>query len=220
MVVQEAYPARLWGVVLHGARRAGGASVPVDEHDDTLVRRAQEDPAAFEPLYERYVDQIYNYIYYRVANVHDAEDLTARTFYQALTHLRRYSSQGVPFSAWLFRIAHNLVANWYRDRSRRTVLSLDSITDSSDPLHDITDGVESAEEKQALWQAVRRLPPERQQVLVLKYVDNLSMAEIAVIMGRSEGAVKALLHRTLVALRQEINPGSQTRGKSREGKRP
>src|SRR5512136_1698084 len=90
-----------------------------------LVRRAKTDPAAFGVLYERYVGKIYNYVYYRTGDYHEAEDLTARTFQRAMTHIAHYHERGVPFSAWLYRIAHNLVANWHRDRSRRPVVPLE-----------------------------------------------------------------------------------------------
>ena len=180
--------------------------VQTSEPDEILIRRAQADPRACEPLYERYVGQIYAYIYYRVGNAQDAEDVTARTFYQAMTHLQRYTSRGIPFSAWLFRIAHNLVANWHRDSSRRQAFSLDLIVDTPDTTQSLSERAEDKDDAQRLWSVVRCLPPERQQLLVLKFVDELSTEQIAVIMGRSEGAVKALLHRTLVALRQQLTP--------------
>ena len=183
--------------------------MPSSEPDDVLIQRAQEDPAAFDALYERYVAQIYVYAYYRIGNAQDAEDITARTFYQALTHLHRYTNRGVPFSAWLFRIAHNLVANWHRDNSRRQTFSLDVVVDTPDPGRTLSEHAEGNEENHHLWDAIRHLPPERQQLLVLKFVDELSTEQIAVIMGRSEGAVKALLHRTLVAMRQQLVPLTQ-----------
>ena len=176
------------------------------EPDDVLIMRAQADPAAFEPLYERYVAQIYSYAYYRIGNAQDAEDITAKTFYQALTHLGRYTSRGVPFSAWLFRIAHNLVANWHRDTGRRQTFSLDVAVETPDPGKSLAEHAESKEEKRSLWNVIRQLPPERQQLLVLKFVDELSTEQIAMIMGRSEGAVKALLHRTLVTMRHQLLP--------------
>ena len=89
------------------------------ESDFELVKRIKKDPSAFGLVYERYITKIYNYVYYRVGNHHDAEDLTSRVFYRALTHIKDYSDRGVPFSAWLYRIAHNLVANWHRDHARR-----------------------------------------------------------------------------------------------------
>jgi RNA polymerase sigma-70 factor, ECF subfamily len=179
------------------------------ETDDVLIQRAQQDPAAFEPLYERYVAQIYAYCFYRIGNAQDAEDVTARAFYQALTHLNRYTARGVPFAAWLFRIAHNLVANWHRDTSRRHSVSLDAAIDTPDPGRSLTDRAEGNEETHDLWEVIRRLPPERQQLLVLKFVDEMSTEQIAVIMGRSEGAVKALLHRTLVSMRGQLREPAQ-----------
>lgn len=175
------------------------------EPDETLIQRAQENPAAFEPLYERYVAQIYAYAYYRVGHAQDAEDITARTFYQALTHLNRYTNRGVPFSAWLFRIAHNLVANWHRDRQTRQTFSLDgAVLERASEEEALDDQASNREEVRELRAAFARLVPDRQQLLVLKYVQGMSNAEIGEIMGRSEGAVKALLHRTFLSLRTEL----------------
>jgi RNA polymerase sigma-70 factor (ECF subfamily) len=93
--------------------------------EDILARATQGDEEAFSLLYQRYVNKIYNYIYYRTGSATDAEDLTARVFYRALSHIQSYQPRGVPFSAWLYRIAHNLVANWHRDNSRRQEVSLE-----------------------------------------------------------------------------------------------
>src|SRR5450756_360966 len=95
------------------------------DSDLDLVARVKQDPAAFGLLYERYITKIYNYVYYRTGNHHDAEDLTSRVFYRALMHVEDYTDRGVPFSAWLYRIAHNLVANWHRDNSRRKEVPLE-----------------------------------------------------------------------------------------------
>ncbi|PJF26771.1 MAG: hypothetical protein CUN53_06590, partial [Phototrophicales bacterium] len=81
------------------------------------------DREAFGELYERYIEKIYNYVYYRTGNHHDAEDLSERVFTRAMNHIENYTERGVPFQAWLYRIAHNLVANWHRDRARRTIIS-------------------------------------------------------------------------------------------------
>ena len=168
--------------------------------ESELVARAKEDPDAFGQLYEQYVDKIYNYMYYRTGNHHDAEDLTAKTFYQALRHLHRYVDRGFPFSAWLYRIAHNLMANWHRDHSRRQVIPLDEIalaTQRSDP----EDSIELQDEQRLLLRLIRRMPDDRQQLLILKFVQLMSNQEIAQVMGRSEGAIKSLYHRTLLSLR-------------------
>ena len=175
-----------------------------DESDSALIARAKEDQEAFGILYERYVGRIYNYIYYRTGNHQDAEDLTARTFYRALKHISRYVDRGAPFSAYLYRIAHNVVANWHRDTSRRQIISLDELVTATlkedGPAHLAME----REERDLLLYAARRLPPERQQLLILKFVDQMRNAEIAEVMGRTEGAIKSLYHRTLVALREEL----------------
>lgn len=166
-----------------------------------LNRAAQGDSEAFGVLYERYVGRIYSYIYYRTGSVYDAEDLTARVFYRALRHIGNYRYRGLPFSAWLYRIAHNLVANWHRDNSRRKEIPLDEgMLGKGEPSHPEFNLVE-AEERELLLAVIRRLPPDRQQLLILKFVDHLSNAEIGQIMDRSEGAIKSLYHRTLLSLR-------------------
>lgn len=174
------------------------------ENEDALVERAKEDPAAFGILYERYVKQIYNYIYYRTGNHHDAEDLTARTFYRALSNLDGYVNRGIPFSAWLYRIAHNLVANWHREQNRRQVIPLNDLALTRRRRTDVLQLIEANEERESLLRAIRRLPADRQQLLILKFVEEMPNAEISRIMGRSVGAVKSLYHRTLIALRKEL----------------
>ena len=171
------------------------------QSESELVSCAKQDPEAFGELYERYVDKIYSYVYYRTGNHHDAEDLTARTFYRALQHLHRYQDRGLPFSAWLYRIAHNLVANWHRDRSRRQVIALDEISLIS-PRSDPESRLESEDDHRLLLRLIRHESADRQQLLILKFVEQLSNREIAQIMGRSEGAIKSLYHRTLLALRE------------------
>lgn len=176
-----------------------------DPDDDTLlVERAKNDPEAFGVLYERHVGRIYTYIYYRTGNQQDAEDLTARTFHKALDHIDRYNNRGAPFSAWLYRIAHNLVANWHRDHSRRKELSLDGQMGSVHASGNPERLAEASEVREALLSALRRLPSDRQQLLLLKFTEALPNAQIGAIMGRSEGAIKSLYHRTLIALREDL----------------
>lgn len=172
--------------------------------EDVLARASQGDKDAFGALYERYAERIFNYVYYRTGNQHDAEDLTARVFQRAMNHIRNYTDRGVPFSAWLYRIAHNLVANWHRDRSRKQEIAIDDLpvlpTKGDHPERNLV----RSQEQDALLRMIRKLPPERQNLLILKFVENMSNAEIGKIMGRSEGAVKSLYHRTLLALRDQL----------------
>jgi RNA polymerase sigma-70 factor (ECF subfamily) len=180
------------------------SQVPVFEEKKILARASQGDREAFGSLYEQYVERIFNYVYYRTGNVHDAEDLTARVFYRAMHHIQNYTDRGVPFSAWLYRIAHNLIANWHRDRSRHQEIPLDD----APSLHYKGDPPETAllqgQDREALLKLIRHLPAERQHLLILKFVENMSNTEIGEIMNRSEGAVKSLYHRTLLALREEL----------------
>jgi RNA polymerase sigma-70 factor, ECF subfamily len=178
--------------------------VPKFEDKEILVRASQGDREAFGLLYEQYVERIYNYVYYRTGNVHDAEDLTARVFYRALHHIQNYTDRGVPFSAWLYRIAHNLIANWHRDRSRHQEIPLDD----APMIHFKGEPPEVAlmqsQDRDALLKLIRHLPSERQHLLILKFVEHMSNVEIGEVMGRSEGAVKSLYHRTLLALRDDL----------------
>jgi RNA polymerase sigma-70 factor (ECF subfamily) len=184
--------------------------------DAELVARARDDRSAFGELYKRYVKKIYSYIYYRTGNHHDAEDLTSRVFHRALSHIEMYVERGVPFQAWLYRIAHNLVANWHRDRNRRKVIPLDEFVAAGLKADAPESTTEAQDEKDRLVQAIRLLPEERQQLLILKFVDRLSNQEIGEIMDRSEGAIKSLYHRTLLALREELTEAEQSESVRRD----
>ena len=179
-------------------------SVPDYKEDEILRRASQGDREAFGVLYEQYVERIFNYVYYRTGNVHDAEDLTARVFYRALHHIHTYTDRGVPFTAWLYRIAHNLIANWHRDRSRHQEIPLDD----TPTIHYKGEPPEVAlmqnQSRETLLKLIRHLPSDRQHLLILKFVEHMSNAEVGQIMGRSEGAVKSLYHRTLLSLRDEL----------------
>ena len=172
--------------------------------DVELIQRARQDPEAFGMLYEKYVDRVYAYVYHRVGNTQDAEDLTARTFHRALGSIQSYEERGLPFAAWLFRIAHNLVANWHRDRSRRRFLSLDRIWSHRSEGDDPERELEKKETHDALWEAINELPDERRDLLIYKFGIRLSNLEIGETMNKSESAVKSLYFRTLAALRKEL----------------
>ena len=185
-------------------------NVPELSDEIALNLAAQGDQEAFGVLYERYVSRIYSYIYYRTGNQHDAEDLTARVFFRALRHVENYKDRGLPLSAWLYRIAHNLVANWHRDNSRRKEIPLDEIilVRHGGDLPEMV--LIENEEKENLLSVIHRLPADRQQLILLKFVEHLSNAEIGQVMGRSEGAVKSLYHRTLLSLRDDFNLNLQS----------
>ena len=175
-----------------------------DLEDRELVALAKEDAEAFGELYARYVKKMYSYVFHRTGNSQDAEDLTAKVFSRAYSHIGNYVDRGVPFQAWLYRIAHNLVANWHRDQARRKIIALDDYVAHSLQSEAPERLAEGQEERDQLMEAVRRLPEERQQLLLLKFIEQLSNAEIGQIMGRTEGAIKSLYHRTLLALRDDM----------------
>ncbi|QPC84744.1 sigma-70 family RNA polymerase sigma factor [Phototrophicus methaneseepsis] len=180
-------------------------SKPLSKYSDNeLIELAKDDREAFGELYERYMPKIYNYIYYRTGNQQDAEDLTARVFYRAMGHIENYVDKGVPFQAWLYRIAHNLVANFHRDQGRRKIIPLDDYVAHTLRSDAPDKQAEASEEQAALMAAIGRLPAERQQLLILKFIQQKSNAEIGEIMNRTEGAIKSLYHRTLLALRDEM----------------
>ncbi len=176
----------------------------IDMTESQLVELAKRDAEAFGELYLRNVDRIYNYVYYRIGNTADAEDLTARTFHQALGSIDRYVDQGIPFAAWLYRIAHNLVANHHRARGRWRMTSLEDVELAGRAAESPERSAETREKQRALWSAIRRQPEERQRLLILKFADRLSNDEIGRLMGRTESSIKSLYFRTLKSLRADL----------------
>lgn len=175
-----------------------------DLDEGALIEQARSDPEAFGELYRRNVDRIYSYIYYRTGNTADAEDLTARTFYQALSSMAQYRDYGLPFVAWLYRIAHNLVANHHRAHGRWKLADLEDVDLPARPADTPERAAEANERKSALWSAIRRQPEDRQRLLILKFADRLSNEEISRLMGRTESSIKSLYFRTLKALKADL----------------
>jgi RNA polymerase sigma-70 factor (ECF subfamily) len=164
-----------------------------------MILAAQRDRTAFAPLYERYVDQIFAYAYSLTHNRELAEDVTAATFARAMEELPRFEWRGVPYSAWLYRVAANLVA---RDKRRPGWIELSP---------HLRDGGESPEEAASrsdrdafIRAAVAELPPDQRQAVLLRFGGDLRNREIAEVMGRSEGAVKLLTFRAMTTLRKRL----------------
>jgi RNA polymerase sigma-70 factor, ECF subfamily len=185
---------------------AAGVLESGDGEHVRLVERAQcGDGEAVEQLYLTYVDRIHGYLVRKVGNRHDAEDLTVQTFVRMLESIDRFRFESAPFSAWLFRIAHNLAVDHFRSgRHCRPEAELPEPPGSEEP---------SAEEhvlngfgRSSLLRALKMLPREQQQVLVLRVLWSFSNAETAEILNKSEGAVKALQHRALASLQHTALP--------------
>jgi RNA polymerase sigma-70 factor, ECF subfamily len=156
---------------------------------------------AFSQLYRAHLRDVYSYSYYRVGNHHDAEDLTEQTFLQAYRHFERAlaESNGRPLRPWLIRIAHNLAANLYRDRSRKPQTNIDDTTILS-ATHTTEDLVEGRDELARILEGVKQLPDDRREALIMRFALGMDNREIARAMGRTDGATKVLIHRAIKQL--------------------
>jgi RNA polymerase sigma-70 factor, ECF subfamily len=159
----------------------------------------------FTELYRTHLRDVYSYAYYRIGNHHDAEDLTEQTFLQAYRHFERAvrESNGRPLRPWLIRIAHNLAANYYRDRSRRPQTNLEDAGVISAP-HPTEELVEGREEVKEVLAGVSQLPDDRREALIMRFALGMENREIARALGRSEGATKVLIHRAIRQLEQGL----------------
>lgn len=178
--------------------------------DRPAVEAARRDPLAFEPLYRKYVAQIYSFALYETRDHHAAEDLTEQVFLRALQALPRFDDRGEgeasTFRAWLFRIARNAIANERRRERRHPEAPLDLAAIVRAP-DDPAATVVAQDEVRRAWDAIDRLPDERRRVLVLRFVEEMSAREIGEVMGRSEGAVRVLLHRALRCVADDLASG-------------
>jgi RNA polymerase sigma-70 factor (ECF subfamily) len=167
--------------------------------ESELIKQAvKRDAPAFGELYQLHLRQIYRYIFYKVGNPSEAEDLTEQVFLKAWEAMPRYREQGVPFAAWLFRLAHNTVIDYHR--TKHEAVALDELIDAEDGQASPEDVTSTRLDVQTLQTAITRLTPEQQQVVILRFVQGLSHGEVAAIMGKNEGAIRGLQHRALEAL--------------------
>ena len=182
------------------ARPAGDSSA----HVRRLVDRGQQgDRGALEELYLLHFDRIYTYLHMSVGNRHDAEDLTTQTFLKMLEKIGTFKWQSAPFSAWLFRIAHNLAMDHFRARRRwQPEEEVPEPPGEEEPSAELT--AMQTIGRESMLKLIDHLSPEQQQVLTLKFVFNLPNAEVAAILDKSEGAIKSLQHRALVSLQKQI----------------
>jgi RNA polymerase sigma-70 factor (ECF subfamily) len=177
------------------------AKAPRQSEDRELIADAiAGDAEAFALLYESYLDRIYRHIHYRVSNPSDAEDLTQRVFMQAWSAIGRYRQTNSPFLAWLFTIAHNLTVSFYRSAKSQYYLEHEVVNQGREISPE--SAAETGEREIAVRRAILRLKPQQQQVVMLRFIENLSHAEVAAALGKSEAAVRVVQHRALHELRQ------------------
>ena len=185
--------------------------VPFDA-DRPAVEAARRDPLRFDSLYRKYVAQIYSFALYETRDHHAAEDLTEQVFLRALQALPRFDDRGEgdasTFRTWLFRIARNAISNERRRERRHPQAPLELAT-TIGALDDPAAAVVARDEVERAWSAIDRLPEERRRALVLRFVEEMSAREIGVVLGRSEGAVRVLIHRSLRAVADDLSGGDR-----------
>jgi RNA polymerase sigma-70 factor (ECF subfamily) len=171
------------------------------EKENLLVEEAKSNPEKFAAIYDKYVDQIYRYVYRRVNDQAVAEDLVSQSFYDGLCHLKSYQFRGYPFSAWLYKIAHNNVLKWYRVNSRYQTVDLDEVAELKDGTSDLRDDIDLKEEGLGVKSAMDKLDYKERELVRLKYFEEVSNIEIGQIMGITANNVGVKLYRVLKKLK-------------------
>jgi len=172
------------------------------QNEESLVLRAQKhDQEAFAQLYEEHFDKIYRYVTFKIGNETEAEDVTQQVFLNSLQSISSFRWTGTSFSAWLFRIAHNQIVDYWRKKKHATVeLDESVVSDRDDPAQATEDKLDV----EKLLQAAAKLTKAQQEVISLRFTSDLPIAEVARIMGKSEGAIKALQHSAIIGLRKTL----------------
>ena len=181
----------------------GARNTDVAADIDLLVEEAiGGDADAFGRLYDMYVDRVYRHVYYRVGSTEDAEDLTQQVFLKAWQAIGRYKRTSSPFLAWLMRISHNLVIDFYRSKKDKGYLDFEIAASDS---HSSPERVAETEfDQQLVRRAILRLASDQQQVIMLSFIEGFSYAEIASTLGKSEGAIRVIQHRALKRMRNTL----------------
>jgi len=172
--------------------------------DALIDASANGDSNAFGSLYDLHVDRVYRHIFYRVGSVQDAEDLTQQVFFKAWQAIGKYKKTTSPFIAWLMRISHNLIVDFYR--AKKENISLDCGPQIADPGTNPETAAERSLDKEHLKNLLLKLPSEQQQVILMKFVEGFSYTEIAASFNKSEGAIRTILYRGLKKMRQLVEP--------------
>ena len=175
---------------------------------EELVDKAIDgDGAAFGRLYDMHVDRVYRHIYYRISNTADTEDLTQQVFIKAWQAIARYKKTASPFLAWLLRISHNLIIDFYRSKKSETFIDFDVVASKAES--DPERLVEDQFTQQEIRKAILKLKGDQQQVIMMRFIEDFSYAEIAASVGKSEGAIRVILHRGLANLKKIIGKDRQ-----------
>ena len=176
------------------------------QDEASVIRRAQQrDPEALTQLYEENFDRIYRYVVLKIGERTEAEDITQQVFLSALKSISSFKYKGTPFSAWLYRIAHNQIVDYLRKKTKRATVPLEETVTDNNPGPGLV--AERKVDIEQLAEVTKRLTKAQQEVVSLRFTSELSVAQVARIMGKSEGAVKALQHSAIVSLRKALSAG-------------
>jgi RNA polymerase sigma-70 factor (ECF subfamily) len=181
----------------------GRSDLHETDDQELIALAASGDRDAFGVLYERYVLKVFRHVYYLTSDTHTAEDLTGQTFLKALEAITRYEDRGVPFHAWLLRIAHNLTVN-HKKLRRNNTAPLPETIEAEGIDFSPEDSCEAKVNGEKVWDGVRRLRGDQRQVIVMRFIDGLSYTDIAQILGKSIGAVRVTQYRALNSLRRQL----------------
>lgn len=179
------------------------------EEERKLIQKAKRNPEVFGRLYDQHYPKIFSYVLKRTVNLDIAQDITSETFFKALKKLWQFHWRNIPFSSWLYRIANNEIANYFRKNKHKPV-PLETIPEPFSVLNPLTEVLEAEEELKrhqdflTLQKTISKLPTKYQEVITLRFFEKKHIKEIAEILGKGEGTIKSLLHRGLEKLRQTI----------------
>lgn len=173
---------------------------PPEEVDHFIDGAIDGDADCFGKLYDLYIERVYRHVYYRTGNIKDAEDLTQQVFIKAWKAIGRYKKTGSPFLAWLIKISHNLVIDYYRKKKTESTLEDDTIFDNEDS--NPQKSAEISYEQQQLRKAILKLPSDQQQVIIMSFIEGFTYSEIASVLRKKEGNIRVILHRGLKKMRQ------------------
>ncbi|MBN1537056.1 MAG: sigma-70 family RNA polymerase sigma factor [Anaerolineales bacterium] len=177
-----------------------------EQPETILIRRAKAgDRDAFNSLYQIYLNAIYRYIYFRIAHIKDAQDLTEQVFLNAWDALPAYQDRGHPFSSWLYRIAHLIVGNYHREKQKNQITDQASSINQARDQVSILKQIIKTQDTETLARAISQLPHDQQQVIVLRFIEGLNHGEVSQLMARSQSACRILQSRALTALNQLLN---------------
>jgi len=179
---------------------------PAADVDHYIDGAINGDADCFGKLYDLYIERVYRHVYYRTGNVTDTEDLTQQVFTKAWKAIKKYKKTSSPFLAWLLKISHNLVIDYYRQKKYQSTLEYDTFPNSRDTSPE--NSAENRFEQQQLRKTILKLPSDQQQVIMMSFIEGFTYTEIASVLNKREGNIRVILHRALKKMREILEAES------------